>query len=60
MGPRPGPITFLPSREIFTQTEFDLGTLEHRFRELAFLNSGVQVLLRDERGVEPVVIEMHL
>lgn len=46
-------ITFLASPEIFSMTEFDYATLAHRLRELAFLNSGVRVELRDERGVEP-------
>ncbi len=35
-------ITFLPSRKTFSMAEFDFNTLEHRLRELAFLNSGVR------------------
>ncbi len=46
-------ITFLPSKETFTQTEFVFATIEHRLRELAFLNSGINVYLTDARGVEP-------
>ncbi len=51
-------VTFLPSKLTFTKTEFDFDTLEHRLRELAFLNSGVSIRLKDARHVE--VREEHL
>jgi DNA gyrase subunit B len=42
-------VTFLPSPKTFTMLEFDFATLEHRLRELAFLNSGVTIALSDMR-----------
>lgn len=52
-------ITFLPSKETFTKTEFDFSTLEHRLRELAFLNSGVNIKLTDNRQAEQKVSTFH-
>src|SRR5262245_15340682 len=42
-------VTFLPSPATFSMREFDWATLEHRLRELAFLNSGVRIVLSDRR-----------
>ena len=46
-------ITFLPSDKTFSKTDFNYATLEHRLRELAFLNAGVKIVLRDDRADEP-------
>ncbi|MFL6799827.1 MAG: DNA topoisomerase (ATP-hydrolyzing) subunit B [Xanthobacteraceae bacterium] len=48
-GRRGTEVNFLPSPQTFTMTEFDFATLEHRLRELAFLNSGVLIVLSDRR-----------
>jgi DNA gyrase subunit B len=59
-GPKTGTeVSFLPSTETFTKTEFDFATLEHRMRELAFLNSGVTIVLTDARSAEPKTVQMH-
>ncbi len=61
MGDAPGKhgtkVTFHPAKEIFAVTEFSFDTLEHRMRELAFLNSGVYLCLTDNREAESKVVE---
>ncbi|RJF89510.1 DNA topoisomerase (ATP-hydrolyzing) subunit B [Oleomonas cavernae] len=52
-------VTFLPSTLTFTQVEFDYDTLEHRLRELAFLNSGARVVLEDRRHVEVKTADLY-
>ncbi len=52
-------VTFLPSPATFKITEFDFEKLEHRYRELAFLNSGVRVVLADARHEERQEIELY-
>ena len=42
-------VTFKPNEEIFEETEYSFDILSNRLRELAFLNSGVRILLSDER-----------
>ncbi|HEX8512832.1 MAG TPA: DNA topoisomerase (ATP-hydrolyzing) subunit B [Allosphingosinicella sp.] len=52
-------VTFLPSPETFKIVEFDFEKLEHRFRELAFLNSGVRLILTDARHEEEKSVELY-
>jgi DNA gyrase subunit B len=52
-------VTFLPSPATFKIVDFDFERLEHRFRELAFLNSGVRIILADARHDEPKEIELY-
>ena len=52
-------VTFLPSPATFKIIEFDFAKLEHRFRELAFLNSGVRLHLTDARHAEQQTIELY-
>jgi DNA gyrase subunit B len=52
-------VTFLPSPETFKITDFDFEQLEHRYRELAFLNSGVRLILADARHDERIEHELY-
>jgi len=46
-------ITFKPSASIFKTTEFNFEILEHRIKELSYLNSGVEIIITDNRGLAP-------
>ena len=52
-------VTFKPSKQTFTKVDFELSILERRVRELAFLNSGMLIVLRDERHAEPKELRFH-
>ena len=52
-------VRFLASTDTFSNLEYNFDTLEKRLRELAFLNSGVRILLEDERPAEPLRSELH-
>ena len=51
-------ITFLPSKTTFSKTEFDFKKLETRLRELAFLNSGINISIIDKRNKEEVISKL--
>ena len=50
---------FWPDPEIFEETVYDFDTLEHRLREMAFLNKGIRITLTDERTEKPKKEEFH-
>ncbi|MCI8631059.1 MAG: DNA topoisomerase (ATP-hydrolyzing) subunit B [Firmicutes bacterium] len=50
---------FWPDPEIFEDVVFDYGTLEHRLREMAFLNKGIRIILKDEREGRKKKEEFH-
>ena len=52
-------VTFKPDPTIFEETVFEYEILANRMREQAFLNGGIRIILRDERGEEPLENEYH-
>ncbi len=51
--------TFWPDPEIFDETEYDFEVLERRLREMAFLNKGIRITLKDERAGREKNEEFH-
>ncbi|MGI6721261.1 MAG: DNA topoisomerase (ATP-hydrolyzing) subunit B [Anaerovoracaceae bacterium] len=51
--------TFWPDPDVFEETEYDFSTLEYRLREMAFLNKGIRIVLRDERAGQKRKEEFH-
>ena len=58
-GRRGTEVRFMASTDTFSNLDYSFETLEKRLRELAFLNSGVRIILRDERPAEPLETELH-
>ena len=58
-GEKGSEVRFLASTDTFSNLEYSFETLEKRLRELAFLNSGVRIILEDERPAEPLRSELY-
>ncbi|MCK0141193.1 DNA topoisomerase (ATP-hydrolyzing) subunit B [Aliiroseovarius sp. F20344] len=52
-------VRFLASTDTFSNLDYQFKTLENRLRELSFLNSGVRIIIEDERPAEKLVSELH-
>ena len=52
-------ISFLPDETVFEETIYSFEVLEHRLRELAFLNKGISITLEDNRTIEKVTRKYH-